>query len=242
MTTRSIDESLEYLQAHGARVEYAPAFLSRPEADLWLERLRAEVVFEAPEACRIRRPFSTEWVHIPRQMAAYGDPETCYVFSGARVRARPWIPELLELRERLAGWAQRSLNFVLIHRYRDGADCMGWHADDERDLGPEPEILSLTLGAARDFQLRHRDAFPRAGRPAPRPELETLSLRLAHGSLLAMRHPTNRDWKHQLPRRGGRRAHAVGERWNLTWRTIERRDAVDAGGGRARPFMLHPCT
>jgi len=214
----ALRRTLEDLHRQGARLRYVPGFLSPAEADAWLSRLRLEVELDPPERTRIRRPFSRDWVDVPRQQSAYGDPGTCYAFSGTRVEARPWIEPLLTLRERLALYAGWTPNFVLVNRYRSGADCMGWHADDERDLGPEPEILSLTLGGERDFQLRRRDAFPRRGRPAS--AASSLTLRLGHGSLLVMSHPTNRDFKHQLPRRGGRRPDRIPERWNLTWRRI----------------------
>jgi len=215
----TLERNLLDLRRQGAQLRYVAGFLTREEADAWLSRLRREVEFDPPERTRIRRPFSRDWVDVPRQQSAYGDPGTCYAFSGTRVEARPWIEPLRALRERLAGYAGWTPNFVLVNRYRSGADCMGWHADDERDLGPEPEILSLTLGAERDFQFRRRDGFPGRGRAAA-PAASTLTLRLGHGSLLVMSHPTNRDFKHQLPRRGGRRPERIPERWNLTWRHI----------------------
>ncbi len=109
--------------------------------------------------------------------------------------------------------------------YRSGRDCIGWHADDERDLGNAPTILSLSLGATRDFQLRHREAFPQAGQPARRPELQTVTIPLGSGSLLSMHDPTNKYWKHQLPKRGGSKAATIGARLNLTWRQIVVRGA-----------------
>jgi len=166
----------------------------------------------------VRLPFSRERIAIPRRQCAYGDPGTRYAFSGVVVPARPWIPPLLALRERLAEATGLHPNFVLVNHYRSGRDCIGWHADDERDLGPAPTILSLSLGAARDFQLRPRRAFGRAGEG--RPELATVTLTLEPGSLLVLRHPTNRDWKHQLPRRADRAGAPVGERLNLTWRQV----------------------
>ena len=215
------EQALDYLNRHGANIAYEPNFLSPADADRYFEQLSELPEWSAGEACLIRKPFSKELVPIPRQQSAYGEPGTCYAFSGISVAALPWIPLMLELRERLAHRARRTPNFVLVNRYRDGADSMGWHSDDERDLGPEPEILSLTLGAERDFQFRHKESFLRRGEPPRRPDLETVTLRLGHGSLMVMRHPTNRDWKHQLPRRGGQNPRALGERLNLTWRVIE---------------------
>jgi len=213
--------ALAYLRQHGARVEFDAGFLAHEEADDARRALLARLEFDSVEASRVRRPFSSEMVAIPRRQTAYGEPGTSYRFAGCTVPARPWIPPLRALRDRVCARAGFGFNFVLVNHYRSGSDCIGWHRDDEKDLGAEPEIASLSLGATRDFQLRHRDAFARRGRPALRPDLATVTLPLVGGSLLVLRHPTNRDWMHQLPRRGGRRAAQIAERLNLTWRCIE---------------------
>ena len=181
-----------------------------------LERLLDEVDWNSDEESSIRRPYGRDLCKVPRQQTAYGEPGTHYAFSGSVVHARPWIPVLLELRDALHGRTGFRANFVLVNHYRSGADYMGWHSDDERDMGPEPELYSLTLGAARDFQFRRRAARG-AGNAPPR---EIITLPLASGSLLHMQHPTNRDFKHQLPRRGGRQPEHIGPRVNLTWRRI----------------------
>jgi alkylated DNA repair dioxygenase AlkB len=197
-----VEATLARLRSHGARVEYHPGFLSPEEADAALATLLATLVFEPPERSMVQLPFSRRRVPIARRQTAYGEPGTAYRFSGLVVRARPWTEELWALREHL--------------RARTG-----FAASYESDLGPEPEIHSLSLGAVRDFQLRRKQASPRRGRPAVGADPGTLTLPLAHGSLLVMRHPTNRDWKHQVPRRGGKHAERIGDRLNLTWRRIE---------------------
>jgi DNA oxidative demethylase len=217
---RSVQDSLAYLHQHGACVEYDPVFLSPREAEYYKQGLLASLEFNAEEESKVRRPFSRDKIAIPRRQTAYGDPGTSYSFAGCVVPARPWMPLLCSLRAVLRERTGYEPNFVLVNDYRSGLDYIGWHTDDERDLGPAPDILSLSLGAEREFQFRHRDAFPQWGKPAPRPELQTISIRLRSGSLLIMKHPTNKYWKHQLPRRGGKRAAESGERLNLTWRRI----------------------
>lgn len=219
----SVEDSLTYLHQHGARVEYTPAFLSPSEAERYKHGLLASLEFNAEEESKVRRPFSRDKIAIPRRQTAYGDPGTSYTFAGCVVLARPWLPMLCALRALLRERTGYDPNFVLVNYYRSGLDYIGWHADDERDLGPTPDILSLSLGAERDFQFRHRGAFPQAGKPAPQPELQTVTIPLRSGSLLVMRDPTNKHWKHQLPRRGGKKAVEVGERLNLTWRRLLRR-------------------
>jgi len=139
---------------------------------------------------------------IPRLTAWHG--EAGYVYSGIRMTPAPWTPPLLELKalaERLAG---QSFNSVLLNLYRDGRDSVSWHADNEPGLGRDPVIASLSLGAVRRFQLRHRRLH------------ERLTLDLPHGSCLIMAGATQHHWLHQLPKTKA----PVGPRINLTFRKM----------------------
>lgn len=141
----------------------------------------------------------------PRQSCWIGDPTAVYVYSGTRFAPRPWPDVLLPLRERLSRELGIAFNSVLANRYRDGRDCMGWHSDDEPELGPAPVIASLSLGATRRFVLKHRHD----------PE-QKLAIELPHGSLLVMAGATQRNYRHALPRT----AKVATERINLTFRRI----------------------
>ncbi|MEE7548877.1 alpha-ketoglutarate-dependent dioxygenase AlkB, partial [Xanthomonas sp. Kuri4-1] len=116
-----------------------------------------------------------------------------------------WPAALAALRAPLQAATGVAFNSVLANRYRDGRDAMGWHSDDEKELGPRPVIASLSLGAPRRFALRHRHD------PALRQVLT-----LGHGDLLLMEGDTQRNYRHALPRT----ARPVGERLNLTFRRI----------------------
>jgi len=142
----------------------------------------------------------------PRLCCWVGDPGAAYAYSGTRFEPQPWTPTLTSLRERLEAEGLGRFNSVLANRYRDGRDSMGWHSDDERELGDEPVIASISLGATRRFRLRHRRD------PALRTELP-----LEHGSLLLMRGATQKDYRHDLPKT----ARPVGERVNLTFRWVQ---------------------
>ena len=142
---------------------------------------------------------------IPRLEAWYGDPGRTYTYSGRRLDPLPWTPRLAGLRDRCAEAAGDPFDSVLVNRYRDGRDAVGWHADDEPELGPEPVIASLSLGATRRFRLRRKD-----GRHDP------VTADLEHGDLLVMRGATQVLWEHCL----ARTARPVGERVNLTFRRI----------------------
>ncbi len=147
-------------------------------------------------------------VAVPREMAWHGDPGSAYRYSGVTHEPLPWTPPLSEVRARVQRLTGGRFNSVLANRYGDGADSMGWHADDEPELGPEPVIASLSLGATRKLRFRHRHR--------ERPPLE---LWLEHGSLLLMRGATQANWQHALPKTARR----VGVRINLTFRRIDPR-------------------
>jgi alkylated DNA repair dioxygenase AlkB len=141
----------------------------------------------------------------PRLTAWYGDADAAYTYSGLTLQPLPWIEPLLELRERLERDVGEIHNSVLVNRYRDGADSMGFHADNEPELGPTPLIASVSLGATRRFLLRRRD---KTGRP--------MELDLSHGGLLVMGGSTQRHFRHGVPKQPAVRE----ERVNLTFRRI----------------------
>lgn len=142
----------------------------------------------------------------PRLVAWYGDPGTSYTYSGSSLEPLPWTPRLLDLRRTVQDIAGTTFNSVLLNLYRDERDGMGWHSDNEPELGPEPVIASLSLGEQRAFQMKHKT----------RQDVAPVTLQLPHGSLLVMQGPTQRFWKHALRKETGR----CGPRVNLTFRTI----------------------
>ena len=130
-----------------------------------------------------------KWLDIPRRHAWYGDIDASYAWSGQRAEPLAWDAHLQTLRERLQQQTAQAFNGVLANLYRDGQDCMHWHSDDEKELGSEPLIAAISLGAERRFALRHKHRqFP------------THRLQLAHGSLLLMGGKCPQHWQHVLPR------------------------------------------
>jgi alkylated DNA repair dioxygenase AlkB len=142
----------------------------------------------------------------PRLIAWYGDKGTDYTYSGTRHTPLDWTPELLRLRNALQTFTGSRYNSVLLNLYRDESDAMGLHADDEPELGDEPVIASLSLGEQRTLFFRHRH----------RRDIETFNLPLPPASLLVMRGPTQRNWKHGIRKR----RKPLGPRLNLTFRWI----------------------
>ena len=180
---------------------YLPGFLPRTAAD----RLLAELL-ALPDWQQLRLRLFGREVDAPRLTAWYGDPGARYGYSGIVHEPRPWPPVLAALRARLRDELALDLNGVLANQYRDGSDSMGWHSDDEPELGPRPVVASVSLGAERRFRLRHRT----------RKELASLDLTLEHGSLLVMRGETQHRWEHSLPRSARCRETRV----NLTFRPV----------------------
>lgn len=143
----------------------------------------------------------------PRLTSWHGDPSARYRYSGLSLKPQPWTPALQHLRQRVSDATGDEFNSVLLNLYRTGQDSMGWHADNEPELGPSPVIASVSLGATRRFRLR-----PGAGTPPHAP----VGLDLPPGSLLVMRGPTQQRWQHALPKT----ARPVDARLNLTFRRI----------------------
>jgi len=187
----------------GADVRYAASWLGGDEADALFERLLQEIPWE-----RHRLSMFGREVDSPRLSCWIGDPGSTYTYSRSRFEPRPWTASLFPLRERVQAFCGACFNSVLANLYRDGQDSMGWHSDDEPELGARPVIASVSLGAERRFRLRRK--APRGQRVTP------LGLPLAHGSLLCMAGDTQRYYQHDLPKVAG----AMGARINLTFRFI----------------------
>jgi len=142
---------------------------------------------------------------VPRLVAWHGDAGASYLYSGTEHHPEPWTPALERIRDRVSALTGAGFNAVLLNLYRDGRDGMGWHADDEPELGRNPVIASVSLGATRRFCLRHR-----------RRKGLKLDLPLPHGSLLCMSGATQHHWLHALPKT----RLPVAERINLTFRLV----------------------
>lgn len=141
----------------------------------------------------------------PRLSAWYGDPEARYRYSGLQLEPLPWLPLLLDLKDRVENACRHEFNSVLANAYRSGEDSMGWHSDDEPELGAKPLVASLSLGAERRFLVRRKGESKSAG------------FRLGNGSLLVMKQGCQENYQHALPKT----RKPVGLRINLTFRQIK---------------------
>lgn len=137
----------------------------------------------------------------PRLIASYGDTGVVYRYSGTTNIALPWTQTLLAIKEQIED-VYGHYNYCLANRYRHGSDSMGWHADDEPEMGNV--IASVSLGATRKFRIRHNQTR------------QTQTFLLEHGSLLIMAGTMQQFWQHEVPKT----KRPVGERINLTFREI----------------------
>ena len=181
---------------------YVPGFLSASAGDRLLVDLSATVRWTQP-----RITLFGKQVCSPRLAAWYGDQESVYRYSGLVNQPLPWLPELLDIRYRVQEYVGMGFNGVLLNLYRTGQDSMGWHSDDEKELGENPVIASVSLGTPRRFLLRHRrcNALP------------IHEVNLEHGSLLLMQGTTQKNWRHSVPTMRNQDS----PRLNLTFRRID---------------------
>lgn len=164
------------------RAELFHDFLDVARADSTLAALMQEVRWEQAELTVYGRKVTE-----PRMSVWYADNGMDYVYSGTARRAHAFTPALDDLRLEVQQRTGATFNSALVNLYRDGNDRLGWHADNEECNGPEPTIASLTFGAERYFDLRHRGSG------------ETHRVLLPHGSLLMMSGALQRHWVHQVP-------------------------------------------
>jgi alkylated DNA repair dioxygenase AlkB len=180
-------------------VTYDRGFLDAAAADELLRELLQSVPWKQEHL----RLYGRE-IPFPRLTAWCGDPGAVYTYSGIVNEPRAWTAGLARLRDRLHVALGVRFNSALLNLYRTGSDSMGWHADDEHELGERPLIASVSLGATRRFELR------------PLRKGDSRGLALEHGSLLVMSGDTQRCWKHQVPKEPTVRASRV----NVTFRVV----------------------
>ena len=145
--------------------------------------------------------------NVPRLTALYGELGKPYSYSGITMNPKPWNDDLLFIKNRIEEEAGVSFTSCLLNYYRDGRDSNGWHQDNEKELGKNPIVGSVSFGETRMFHLKH--IYDKT--------LETTKIPLAHGSFLLMKGATQHFWKHQIPKT----SRDINPRINLTFRIIK---------------------
>lgn len=189
----------------GGTLECQSAFVHPAEAKRLHDALLCGLAWEEREIVLFGRRIKQ-----PRLVAWEGDIP--YRYSGQTLEPRPWSDPVKRTLDRVRVHTGVPFNHVLLNRYRNGRDSMGFHSDDEPELGPDPTVASLSLGVARRFVL-----VPRRGRG------ERIEVLLEHGSLVVMRGRCQTEYRHGIPKDSA----VTAERVSLTFRRVLRPPAGD---------------
>ncbi|MBT8321529.1 MAG: alpha-ketoglutarate-dependent dioxygenase AlkB [Eudoraea sp.] len=180
---------------------YYPSFIEAQKATHCFKTLRQETPWQQDDIQVFGKIYAQ-----PRLTALYANNERPYRYSNITMHPLRFTPILEKLKADIDQLCGISFSSCLLNLYRDGRDSNGWHADDEKELGTNPVIASLSLGETRSFHLKHKK----------NKELKHKML-LEHGSLLLMQGTTQHNWLHQIPKT----SRQIGERINLTFRVIQ---------------------
>lgn len=180
-------------------IKYMENWLMPDEAKSLFHELIHEVNWQSEEIMMFGKK-----IIVPRKVAWFGEKDALYRYSGVVHHPLPWRSSLKHLQERLAQEHNIQTNSVLCNLYRDGQDYMGWHQDNEKELGKNPVIASISLGTSRKFIFRKKETN------------EKHSIILDSGSLLIMKDACQEEWQHSLPKMTFIDEHRI----NLTFRKI----------------------
>lgn len=180
-------------------VNYYGKILQQEGAQYYLNKLLQTIEWKNDEAIIFGKHIITK-----RKAAWYGDNGYAYTYSNTTKNALAWTKELLELKKIVEEITDTTFNSCLLNLYHNGNEGMAWHSDDEKSLGRNTVIASLSFGAERKFSLKHKQTK------------QTVSVLLASGSLLLMKGATQSNWLHSLPKT----KKITRSRVNLTFRTI----------------------
>jgi alkylated DNA repair dioxygenase AlkB len=190
----------QHLELPDAKIVYFPNFLSTEEATYYFSTLKKETTWQHDDIKVFGKTYKQ-----PRLTALYGDEGKSYSYSNITMHPTTFTTALLEIKNKIESICDAHFNVVLLNLYRDGSDSNGWHSDDEKELGKNPVIASVSLGTKRVFQLRNKEN-----------KKLRHNLELTDGSLLLMRGSTQHFWQHQIPKT----KKVIDPRINLTFRCI----------------------
>lgn len=184
-----------------AGIEYYPNFFDSQRANELFEKLKSEIPWQQDNITVFGKTHPQ-----PRLTALFGNEGKPYSYSNIVMQPNAWNPLLMFIKNEIEEICEENFTTVLLNYYRDGKDSNGWHADNERELGRNPVIASVSFGAERYFHLQHNTI-----------KEQKLKINLEHVSLLIMKGTTQHFWKHQIPKT----AKAIGPRINGTFRIIK---------------------
>ncbi len=170
------------LLPYDGEVYYYPAIFSRNHVIEYYNTLLTNIAWENDEAIMFGKHITTK-----RKVALYGDNNYAYHYANNRKKALPWTSDLIKLRKKIAQQCNTTFNACLLNLYHNGNEGLGWHSDNEKELGRKPLIASISFGADRKLMFKHKETK------------QTISIYLEKGSLLIMQGETQTHWLHKLP-------------------------------------------
>jgi len=191
----------EFIESENLKIKYYENYFNLDESDSYISKLRNDIQWKSETA--------TIWgkkVVMKRKIAWHGDEGKSYTYSGLTVHPNKWNDTLLSIKEKIEIVSPSKFNSVLLNDYSSGEVGMGWHSDNEKELGRNPIIGSVSFGVERDFFLRHKT----------NKGLDKITINLKSGSLLLMFGNTQHHWDHSIPKR----MKVKDQRINLTFRKI----------------------
>ncbi len=189
-----------------ATIKYYPNFINAKEADKLFELLIDQIPWRNDPITLFGKTYPQ-----PRMTSLHGHTTDSYGYSNIVMQPNHMSKPLLDIEKKLKAFTDETFTTVLLNLYRDGNDSNGWHADNEKELGKNPVIASVSLGATRFFSLKHNTKTS-----------QRLKIELSHGSLLLMEGTTQHFWKHQI----AKTAKVVAPRINLTFRKVLKEHSV----------------
>mgnify|MGYP000026460035 FL=1 len=187
------------LKLPDAEVVFYESFFSEIESKKIFKALKENIDWQQNEIKLFGK------IHLePRLTAWYGTK--AYAYSGIEMQPKDFTKEILQIKNRVEEATNLCFNSCLLNYYRDGKDSMGWHQDNEKELGKNPAIASVSFGQERPFQMKHIENRP----------LKKVDILLSNGSLLLMKGAMQHFWQHKIPKT----TRIIDERINLTFRKI----------------------
>ena len=175
---------MEHLVKENLDIKIFNHLFSKQESDFFFQKL-LDVVEWKHETITMWGKKRT----LRRRVAWYGDPGKNYAYSGNSLRPKAWNKDLTVIKEKIEALSSIRFNSVLLNDYEDGNVGMGWHCDDEKELGKDPVIGSVSFGVDRDFYLK----------PKNKSSNERVKIRASNGSFILMNGATQHHWLHSLP-------------------------------------------
>lgn len=183
-----------------AELIYVPGFFSKQQADNYFKTIKDQTNWQHDDITVFGKTYKQ-----PRLTALFGNTNQTYSYSNITMHPEPFTSTLLDIKTKVESFSKEKFNTLLINLYRDGNDSNGWHADNEKELGINPVIASVSFGEERPFHFKHRSL-----------KNERHKLNLEHGSLLLMKGEMQHYWLHQI----AKTKRLIQPRINLTFRRL----------------------